>query len=384
MSMRVAIVNDLAMAREALRRTLQNTRDVTVAWTAADGAEAIAKAKSDRPDLILMDLIMPGIDGVEATRQIMRQCPCAIVVVTATVEGNASRVYEALGAGALDAVDTPHLAVPGGAAPLLQKIEAVRRMRAGGERMHPPTLPGTKGARSAAPQTHAAASASASASASAAPAFRNPCADKPCPDAHLHAAPPLVLIGASTGGPQALAAVLMGMPAAPPFAVLIVQHMEPVFLPGLATWLQTQIKRPVRLARAGEVPEPGAVLVAGESRHLVVVGKGMLCYTDEPRELIHRPSVDVLFQSAAAAPVPPGVAVLLTGMGRDGARGLLELRNRGWTTIAQDEATSVVWGMPGAARELGAADRVLPLGSIGHAATQAMADKRTPHAGGSR
>ncbi|MFO0783141.1 MAG: chemotaxis-specific protein-glutamate methyltransferase CheB [Phycisphaerales bacterium] len=379
MSMRVAIVNDLAMAREALRRALQSTHDVTVAWTAADGAEAISKAKSDRPDLILMDLIMPGVDGVEATREIMRQCPCAIVVVTATVEGNASRVYEALGAGALDAVDTPHLSVPGGAAPLLQKIEAVRRMRAGGERLHPPTLPGSKVARPGGTPSHPSAGA---APGSAAPAFRDPCADKPCPEAHRHAAPPLVLIGASTGGPQALAAVLMAMPAAPPFAVLIVQHMEPVFLRGLATWLQTQIKRPVRLARSGEVPEPGAVLVAGEAKHLVVVGKGMLCYTDEPRELIHRPSVDVLFQSAAAAPVQPGVAVLLTGMGRDGARGLLELRSRGWTTIAQDEATSVVWGMPGAARELGAAERVLPLGCIGHAAANAIADKRAPHAGG--
>jgi len=130
---RIAIVNDLAMAREALRRAVAALPDSTVAWTAADGAEAIDKAQRDRPDLILMDLIMPGTDGVEATRQIMRRCPCAIVVVTATVEGNASRVYEALSAGALDAMDTPRVG-EGGSARLAEKIAEVRRIRAQGSR----------------------------------------------------------------------------------------------------------------------------------------------------------------------------------------------------------------------------------------------------------
>ena len=357
MPFRVAIVNDLAMAREALRRVVGSMPGVVVAWMAADGAEAIANTAKDRPDLVLMDLIMPGVDGVDATRTIMRQSPCPIVVVTATVEGNASRVYEAIGAGALDAVDTPRLATTGaqGAQALIAKIEEVRRMRAG-------DAPPVRGSACAASPIAAAADQLAAAS-------------KSTP------LPPIVAVGSSTGGPQALATMLQGLPNPAPFAIVIVQHMEPTFLPGLVSWLASQTGRDVRLAKEGVRPQPNTVTIAGEDRQLVTTASGTLCYCEGPVELIHRPSVDMLFESLAASDVPPGVAVLLTGMGKDGASGMASLRAKGWETLAQDQASSVVWGMPGAAVESGAAMRAVPIKEMGPAITEAIARRRAQKGG---
>ncbi|MFO0963362.1 MAG: chemotaxis-specific protein-glutamate methyltransferase CheB [Phycisphaerales bacterium] len=372
--LRVAIVNDLAMAREALRRCIGSMPQTQVAWVAGDGAEAIAKAAQDRPDLILMDLLMPGVDGVEATRQIMHRCPCAIVVVTATVEGNATRVYEAIGAGALDAVETPRLAGECGARrnALAEKIEMVRRMRAGGD---------ATATRPAPPRAGAPAAAAAPASAARPPSPIATAANTIASTWSEGGAPPIVAVGASTGGPQALSVFLSSLPHPFPAAVLIVQHMEPAFLPGMAAWLTAETRRPVRLARAGERPEPGAVLLAGEAQHLTVTHKGLLCYVDGPPELLHRPSVDMLFQSLAASSLEPGAGVLLTGMGKDGAAGLLQMRERGWATFAQDAATSVVWGMPGAAVHLGAAEQTLPLHALGAAVAGTINARRAGRAG---
>ena len=347
MPFRIAIVNDLAMAREALRRVVLQIPDTAVAWMANDGADALAKARSDRPDLVLMDLIMPVMDGVESTRAIMREAPCPIVVVTATVEGNASRVYEAIGAGALDAVDTPRLGSGGaqGDRALVAKVQSVRRMR------DEDRLPAARTARPAREPDPAAPPAAAFGTA-------------PCP---------IVAVGSSTGGPQALATLLCGLPPARGYAVLVVQHMEPPFLPGLAQWLSSQTAQEVRLARPGERPAPGAILVAGEPRQMVLASDGTIAFTDGPPGLVHRPSVDVLFSSLAAAKCAAGAAVLLTGMGKDGAAGMLELRTAGWRTFAQDEASSVVWGMPGAAVALGAAERTVPMSGMAAAVAEAMA-----------
>ena len=346
MSFRIAIVNDLGMAREALRRLVLQVPGASVAWLANDGAEALERAKADRPDLVLMDLIMPVMDGVESTRRIMQEAPCPILVVTATVEGNASRVYEAIGAGALDAVDTPRLGSGGavGDKSFLAMIERIRKM----------------GRTDVAPAARAAAAASASRPAAAPPAGR--CG--------------VVAVGASTGGPQALSALLRSLPADAPYATWIVQHMEASFLPGLAQWLSAQCGRSVELARRGDRARPGSVLVAGEAQQLVVRADATLDYEPGDPDLVHRPSVDVLFASLAAVPACMGAAVLLTGMGADGARGMLALRDRGWRTFAQDRASSVVWGMPGAADQIGAAERVLPVAEIGAAVHDALAGAR--------
>ncbi len=340
--MKIGIVNDVALAREALRRVVASVPDLEVAWLARDGAEAVELVRSDPPDLVLMDLFMPRLDGVEATRQIMAARPCAILVVTATVSGHIHKVYEAMGYGALDAVDTPTLGARGdveGAAALLAKITTVAKV------LGTPLDTGRPSAMiTLSPRSDVAPSVSGR----------------------------LVLLGASTGGPGALKQILGGLPATLGACVLVVQHVDAAFAPGLATWLGEGSRLPVELVREGDRPKPNRVLLAGTNEHLVLDASGRLCITPEPRELSFRPSVDVFFKSVAEHATEPGVAVLLTGMGRDGARGLRRLRDRGWYTIAQDQATSVVWGMPRAAVEGGAAVDVLPVEHIAPAITDRL------------
>jgi two-component system, chemotaxis family, response regulator WspF len=332
--MRIGIVNDLPIVRDLLRSVVQSVPRYEVIWMGNNGIEAVELARQTKPDLILMDLVMPRLDGAEATRQIMAECPCAILVVTGSVRRNMNMVYEAMGHGALDAVDTPTVDAHGqinGAAALLKKIETVGKLigRSGGSGEHllsiAATIPPVKGLST------------------------------------------LVLLGASTGGPKALADILSTFPAERNATLIVVQHVDAAFAPGLAQWLGGQTQLPVEPIAEGQRLEPGKVLVAVTNDHLVLTPERRLAYTHEPEEVSFRPSVDVFFSSVAAHWPDPGVAVLLTGMGRDGAAGLLKLRNAGWYTIAQDQETSVVWGMPKAAVELGAAKKVLPLDQIARA-----------------
>jgi two-component system response regulator WspF len=174
-----------------------------------------------------------------------------------------------------------------------------------------------------------------------------------------------VAIGASTGGPAALEAILTRWPATFPAAVAIAQHIGPEFAGALAEWLGRRAPLTVALAAPGDRPRAGTVLIANGADHLIMTADGTWAYSAEPRDCPYQPSVDALFRSLAAHWPWPAVAVLLTGIGRDGAEGLLELRGKGWHTVAQDEATSVVYGMPQAAHRLGAARCVLPLDQIG-------------------
>jgi two-component system response regulator WspF len=341
--MRIGIVNDMALAREALRRVVVSSSGDEVAWLAADGEEAIASTRRDTPDLILMDLFMPGTDGAEATRRIMAEHPCPILVVTATVSGHLGKVYEAMGHGALDAVDTPTLGARGtleGAGPLLAKIALVAK------------LTGKSTSRSSSYYLA-------------------------IPPARSHPSPGslLVAIGASTGGPNALAEILSSLPTNWAVPIVIVQHVDAGFAPGLARWLAGRVKRNVEVIEPGRRPEPGQMLLAATNDHLVLEENGCLAYTNEPVKMSYRPSVDVFYQSLAARWGGSGVAVLLTGMGRDGAAGLQTLRCAGWHTIAQDEATSVVWGMPRAAVELNAAELVLPVSEIGQAIANSICQR---------
>lgn len=342
--MRIGIVNDLMMAREALRRAVTSVPGHQVAWLARDGAEAVEHAQSDLPDLILMDLIMPKVDGVEATRRIMARCPCPIVIVTSSVSGHLGKVYEAMGLGALDAVDTPELGLAGdlgGARMLLDKIDTVAKLIGRAPR---PVLPAV---------------------------------DLPLPPARSEAVEswPLVVIGSSTGGPAALAEILAHVPDSRDWSTLIVQHLDVAFFPGLAAWLGGRIGRKVDLIEPGDRPLPGKILLASTADHLILDESRQLRYVAEPISMPFRPSVDVFFESVARYWPMPGVAALLTGMQRDGAVGLLKLRRAGWLTIAQDEATSVVWGMPKAAVEIGAADLILPVSEIAKAITERARDR---------
>jgi len=319
--MRIGIVNDLRAACEALRRVVDSLPDHEVAWTAADGVEAIAMAKRDRPELILMDLLMPHMDGAQATRQIMAAAPCAILVVTATVSGNISLVYDAMGYGALDAVDTPMLGPGGevtGAGALVEKIGTIAK------------LVGVTGDPRRSPRRAASATP-----------------------------PRLVVVGASTGGPKAISDLVFPLPREWNVAVIVVQHVDVAFAPGLAKWLGDRTGHAVRVIEHGQEPMAGDVLLAGTNDHLVMTKAKTLEYRQEPRDVFFRPSVDVFFESVADFWPQAGTAVVLTGMGRDGAKGMMKLRSRGWHTIAQDEATSVVFSMPKAAIDAGAACEVL-------------------------
>jgi len=330
--MRIAIVNDLSIAIEAIRRVLVPAGH-EIAWVARTGVEAIKKCARDTPDLILMDLIMPEMDGAEATRRIMAESPCPILVVTALVEGHQERVFEALGAGALDAVKTPVLGATDsqGPAMLLNKIDML------GRRINAPTRTQTL------------------------PSLLVPT------DSIAAKRKQLVAIGASAGGPIALVEILGSLPEDFPAAIVIIQHVDAQFTQGLADWLSQHSRLPVRLAYEGDKPAAGTVLMASTSDHLVFLNADTLGYTSDPVDAIYRPSVDVFFKSVAKHWRGKVAAVLLTGMGRDGAKGLKVLREAGHHTITQNRATSAVYGMPQAAATLEAAVEILPLNQIGAA-----------------
>jgi two-component system, chemotaxis family, response regulator WspF len=350
---RIAIVNDLMLATEAIRRVLVGTPGHQVVWTAQDGAEAVRRCAQDPPDLILMDLIMPVMDGVEATRRIMTATPCAILVVTATIDGNFSRVYDALGAGAIDAVNTPPLAGANGAAgaaALLAKIDVVRRIT-------------RAGANTAVPWP---------VSVRPAPATLAPASSVEGNGRWLFA------IGSSAGGPAALAELLKNFPPNLSVAIVVIQHLDESFAAGLAGWLGDQIALPVRLAHEDDVPQAGVVLLPGREDHLVLTGAGRLAYTREPLDKAYRPSVDVFFESVAQHWHGRAAGVILTGMGRDGARGLKRMRERGFMTIAQDRASSAVYGMPKAAADSDAAAHILPLHDIGRVLRQSVDAQNFP------
>lgn len=333
--MKVAIVNDSKMAAEILRRILAGLPEFTHAWTAYSGEEALTLCAQAQPDIILMDLIMPGIDGAETTRRIMQTTPCVILVVTATTIGNRDKVFEAMGYGALDAVNTPVLGPSqdlDGAEPLVQKLRTVARLVVGGH-----TRLAVRG--NAAPEDTSGV--------------------------------PVVAIGASTGGPQAIAKVLSMLPEHFPAAVIVVQHVDEQFTPGLASWLRHSCLLPVTIARDGETFSPGGVWIAGGS-HDLVYANGRAKYTEAPQDAVHCPSIDALFYSLAHPHRAARLGVLLTGMGRDGAAGLLAMRKTGALTIAQDAGTSVVYGMPKAAAEIDGASEILPLEEIGRRICEAI------------
>jgi two-component system response regulator WspF len=326
--MKIAIVNDMPLAVEALRRALAFEPAHQVVWVAGNGAEAVRLCAENTPDLILMDLIMPVMDGVEATRRIMAESPCAIVIVTVDRQQNVHRVFEAMGHGALDVVDTPAIGAGNAqeaAAPLLRKILNIG------------WLIGEKPSRSRATP--------------ASPRSSGSCQR-------------LVAIGSSAGGPAALELLLKGLPRGFSPAIVLVQHVDQVFAAGMAEWLASASGLDVRLAREGEPPQSGKVLLAGTNHHIRLLKNGTLAYTAEPVNEIYRPSIDVFFESVASYWNGDAVGVLLTGMGRDGAQGLKLMRQQGYLTIAQDQQSSAVYGMPKAAAAIDAAVEIRPLEKI--------------------
>jgi two-component system chemotaxis response regulator CheB len=338
---RILVADDSLTVRKRLVDVLAAQQDFEVVAEAADGREAIEACQRLRPDVVTLDMMMPVMTGLAATEYIMAYCPTPILVVSSSFNrGEVFKTYDALAAGALDVLEKP----PGDATDaaweqrLIDTVRLIARIKV---ITHPR---GRLNLKAGAPRAATTLEA----------------------DAQRAGSCELVAIGASTGGPAALVTILGGLPPDFPLPVLVVIHLSRAFGDAFADWLQGLSPFPVAFARAGEpLPRPGAcrILLAPPERHLVIHERRLQLTHDAERHSC-RPSVDVLFESVARELGPRGAACLLTGMGRDGAAGLLAVRRAGGLTFAQDESTSVVFGMPREAIRLEAAARVLRLEQV--------------------
>ena len=338
---RVMLVEDSLVVRQLLMHIVGRDPRLELVAAVASGEEALQAIATSRPDVISMDIRLPGIDGLETTRRIMAEQPTPIVVVADAVEDSSLRIsMNALRAGALSVVEKPvamthagYDAVAGEICTQLRimaQVPVIRRRPIGTEW-----------------------------------AGRAPAAGPP----PITAAPPsdhaiVLALAASTGGPPALARVIGSLPEAFPLPILAVQHMGAAFMEGFASWLNGVVPLPVGIARDGERAEGGRVYVAPGDRHLELGQNGILRILDSAPVGGQRPAATVLFRSVARQAGSRGIGVLLTGMGEDGALGLLDMRKAGAATIAEHESTAVVYGMPAAAVRLAAARSVLPLDRI--------------------
>lgn len=340
---RVLVVEDSLTMRTLLVRTLRTDPDFTVVGEAADGDSALRMVEALRPDVVTLDMVLSGSKtGVEVTEHIMAYCPTPILVVSSSFNrGDVVRTFEALAAGAVEVIEKPSGREAQGVweRAFLQTVKLAARIKV---IRHPRMrLRELERAPSVGPASLAG-----------------------LPRSRRGASRDLVAIGASTGGPAAVVEVLRHAPATP---VLLVIHIGTPFAVGLIDWLNQSL--PLRVSEVVDgqpLPPPGTpgVLVAPADRHLIVQS-GRLRLTDGPERNACRPSIDVLFESVADQIGPRAVGCLLTGMGRDGAEGLLRMRQRGAATVAQDQSSCVVFGMPREAIRLGAAQRVLRLPEIG-------------------
>ena len=336
MAVRVLMVDDSRLLRRGMRSILEAS-GIVVVGECANGIDAIAKVDSLQPDVVTLDLDMPELDGLTTIERIMETRPTPILVVTgdARFRGMDGH-FEALMRGAIDLIHKPGSVDPD--APdcqrLVERIHAVARV---------PVAPSfSRGWRRRQKTTQR---------------------DAAPPPRVTELVPAVIAIGASTGGPGALRAVLGSLGTDLPAPVVVVQHMAEEFAEGFVAWLQSQVSIPVQEATVGTRMRPGHAYVAVRGPHLRIAADNVI-NAAPGRPNPHRPSIDVLFSSIASGLGKRSIGILLTGMGDDGADGLAAISAAGALTIAQDEATSVVFGMPGAAVERGAAKLVLPLNSI--------------------
>lgn len=330
---RVLIVDDSLVARKHIEFLLSGDPGISIAGTAGSGAEALDFLARNRVDLVTMDVEMPGMNGFDATARIMETTPLPIVIITSGwTAAEIEKTFRALQVGALAILMKP----PGPGSPdypdaraeLLKTVKSMAGVRVS-RRPGRPEAPGTRGGAPAPPI--------------------------PIARANIR----MVAIGASTGGPAALCELLQGLPRPLPVPVLVVQHITAGFIGGFATWLSHATGFEVTIPAGGELPLPGVVYLAPDGRHMLVDSSGGIALSDGPPEHGMRPSVSRLFASVAERIGPAAIGILLTGMGQDGAEELAAMRARGAVTVAQDRASSVVFGMPGEAVRRNAAMHVL-------------------------
>lgn len=343
---RVLVVDDSAVVRQVVTQTLSRDPNIEVIGAALDPVFALEKMKTNWPDVIVLDLEMPRMDGLTFLRRIMAERPTPVVICSSLAEKGAQVALDALAAGAVSIITKPKVGLKsfldGAANDIIQAVKAAAHSR---------------------PNRRASA---AVASLSPSPSLS---ADVILPAAHNASAPlgrttdRLVAIGTSTGGTQALEAVLTALPVDTP-GVVVVQHMPEKFTAMFAQRLNSLCKIEVREARSGDRVLPGLALIAPGGKHMMVKRNGaqyVVDVVDGPLVNRHKPSVDVLFRSVAKCAGHNALGIIMTGMGDDGARGLKEMRDAGAHTLAEDESTCVVFGMPKEAIRLGGAAEVLPL-----------------------
>ncbi len=354
---RAIVVDDVSTVRMALKQILQLEGDIQVVGEGRTGRDAVSLTQRLRPDIVLMDVDMPHMDGLEATKEIMAKSATPILIVTASSVYDARGMpFTAIEAGALDVFPKPSLFGSESwtavglklrrAVRTLSQVKVIsRRRRPVAARVPARPEPQRKSKPAAEPQA--------------------PAAREPKVKASAGNYPDMIAIGASTGGPMVVRQILAALPADYSIPIVVVQHIGDEFVHGLVDWLDKNTEVEVRLARDRASLEPGIVSVAPGGVHIKITESLMVRYDDGPMLHHCKPAVDVLFHSVAKNVAPRAAGILLTGMGRDGADGLKALRNTGCMTVAQDEQTSTVYGMPAAAVDLGAAQQVLPPLRIG-------------------
>jgi two-component system response regulator WspF len=303
---------------------LLNLPNYEIIWNARNGLEVISKAQKNRPDLILLDLDIANNDVVATTKSLMNDFPCAILLLAVNKNNSTSKIFEALGNGALDSISLDLGKLENSLDrknTLLSKITTLSKINS----------------------------------------FDSNSIDNVCSKI---LATNVITFGSSTGGPAALEDIFSALPTDLNSAIVVIQHMDQQYSSELANWLNKQTPVKVRTAKEGDKLVKGVALIASTKDHLILKDNLTLSYTPNPLDYPFRPSINAFFSSLAKNWKKPGTAVLLTGMGKDGAEGLKLLRSKGWHTIAQDKNSSAIYGMPKAAADLNAAVEILPLNTI--------------------
>ncbi len=343
----VLIAEDSAVVASHLRQLLESDPELHVLAVARNGLEAVSMAHSLKPDVITMDILMPKMDGVEATKTIMRECPTRIIIVTGSADQVESRpAFEAIKEGALTVLEKPrghghrdYSSIRDNLVKTVKTMSEVKVVTRWGRQV--------------------------------------PAAVRP---ARKTETPKIIAIGASTGGPAALSVILKALPVNLSVPIMIVQHMTTGFGPAFAGWLNQESALPVRIAEEGERLIAGSVYIAPDNTHAEITADSRIVLTETyAKKSYHRPSINCLFETVAREFHGHAIGVLLTGMGEDGASGLQQIKAAGGKTFCQDEETSIVFGMPRAAIAMGAPDTVLPISKMGAALSQLVGVSKLKH-----
>lgn len=351
---RVLVVDDSDLARELIGAILSSDKEIVVVGEAVNGREAVEKVRTLKPDIVTMDIEMPVLNGLDAIEQIMADNAVPILVVT--TRGDANTAYAAISKGALDLVIKPNVNLEE-APNFIQRIKLLSKIK---------VITHVSGKRALREKTVAGL-----------PLAGLPMVGMPLAGmlAVTGAAPDrAVAIASSTGGPEALSVILSALPGTFPCPVVIAQHNSDGFIPGMVEWLRRISNLNVKVAEEGEPVVPGTAYVSPSEKHMeITVARKVALIERHPKD-IYRPSCDILLSSIAQAYKAKSIGVILTGMGSDGSRGMGQIKKAGGKTIAQDEKTSIVFGMPKMAIDNGCIDKIVPLDEISSAILSLAAD----------